>query len=109
MTKLEMFQKGIQQHKQINISGLTAPQREGKIEFGCIVRQWVNEYQFTSVKKVVGAIKEQLRNANEELEIYTEYLAVETNKTYIKDLEESVEKWSMVVNCLSELLVSIQA
>lgn len=109
MTKLEMFTKGLRQHKEININGLTAPQREGKIEFGVIIRNWVNDYQYEAVKKVVGAIKEELRNAKIELGIYTDYLKEETNPTYKKDLEESVEKWSMVVNCLKDLLVSIQA
>lgn len=109
MKKIEMFEKGMRQHKEINITGLTPAQREGKIEFGVIVRQWVNEFQFATVGKVIGAIKEQLRNAKNELEIYTEYLAVETNKTYIEDLKESVEKWTMVVDCLSELVTNIQA
>ena len=109
MTKIEMFQRGMQQHKEINIKGLTAPQREGKMTFGNIVRQWVNGYQYESVKKVIGAIKEQLRDAKEELKTYTDYLNVETNKSYIKDLEESVEKWNMVVNCLNDLVASIQA
>lgn len=109
MKKIEMFEKGMRQHKEINIAGLTPAQREGKMAFGDIVRQWVKEYQFATVGKVVGAIKEELRNAENELEIYTEYLTVETNKSYIKDLQESVEKWTMVVGWLKDLLANIQA
>lgn len=109
MTKKEMFEKGLRQHKKINIKDLTSSQRQGRMEFGNIVRQWINEYQFETIKKVIGAINDELRNAENELKIYIDYLAVETNPTYKKDLQESVEKWSMVVNCLKELVVEIQA
>lgn len=109
MTKKEMFEKGLRRHKKINIKDLTSSQRQGRMEFGNIVRQWINEYQFETIKKVIGAINDELRNAENELKIYIDYLAVETNPTYKKDLQESVEKWSMVVNCLKELVVEIQA
>lgn len=99
------FNLGVQKQKQYTMKGMSQAQANGKDYVNGIVEEWLANFQFTTIKKQIGFLKEELRLAKttikeikEDIEIYKD------NKEWLKDFNEDLEKWTMVQTILTDML-----
>ena len=98
------FSLGVQKTKQYTMKGMSQAQADGKDYINNLVREWLREYQFATIKQQIGFLKEQIREMNCNIKIANEDLEYVYKIQDKKELMEEIEKWTMVKTILTDML-----
>ena len=92
MTQLQQnFQLGLGVAKSYTMKGLTQVQANGKSYINGLTEIWVKEYQYSTIKKQIGFLKNELKIAKlaiKETKEDLEYAYGEEKKYYAEELEK---------------------
>ena len=98
------FNLGVQKQKQYTMKGMSQAQADGKDYINHLVREWLRDYQFATIKQQIGYLKEQIREMNYNIKMANEDLEYVYKEQDKKDLMEEIEKWTMVKTILKDML-----
>lgn len=104
-----MFSIGRAVLRKYTMKGMTQAEADGKSHVLAVVEDWINSYQFETIKKVIGYLKNEskiIKNNQKDIEMEFESTK---DKEYQKELTEEMTKWCMADKILNNILFEIGA
>lgn len=104
------FTLAIAKTKEYGMKGMTKAQAQGKEFINGLIDEWLANYQFETIQKQVGYLREQLRETNRTLNYANQDIKKATkynDSEWLNDLTIEIEKFTMVKKMLTEMLGAI--